>query len=613
MAIFNTGDAGLAASSGSVGTAGRAVYKFPNVVEPIGKGDFITLDTGTGTIQRANDYQLALFAINTTGVSTPPADTAIPWSTSTHAALIHVNADGTQLILEGAKHNQVGAGSPQLIKLSADGLELLKTINLPSASGGQAVLAPLSGNRLGHFAYLTEGSITITVYDANTLALIGAHTRSFTGGSTGPLVSGSEAIETGNGQIVLNWAYGSARFYAVLNADFTVKTHPVSAGPIYSSYTPLQRLKLSNGRVVIAASWMDSGSTFMFGLMHFDQNGNFANQHSSASQATLMQVAHAAQINDRAPRYFLEAGVNRIAFCFTTSQRYFRCIDIETNTLTIDTSIGDGNHELSWCQRGDYAYLIAIHNSGTPANLKSAVFNTVTGVVKQAVGMLIPSMTLSYGLKLEAALMRGNDEWWVLGTESSASVRGNLFWWCFTIKDGGISVKVSRTAIAGSQGVIQDIMMTDNEAAVIHGGNSYESTTFAQVMCTRINLKTGALINSVQLRTHATGNIQLAGMTFNTGENKLLFRASQECYVLFGLGASGASGVLSRLVFKPNASILLGIAESDSANGEVSTVLSGWCAVSGRYSKFQKTIDHSEQSGNKAKTYGSAAYLTGSF
>lgn len=603
--------------SGGSGTAGGAngngggsvAYTFKNVVESISKGDFVTLDVSTGTVQRANDINATLFGQNGPGAATAMVLNA--WGTQFNAK-VYDNPDGTLLFVESVAHTGMPNGTPQLIKVAADGTAILKTITLPSNSGGSPCLVPLSGERLACLHYEGPGQMGVKVYDTHTLDLLVTKSVSFTGGTTNPFSQAGDAIETGNGQIVCHWAYGSVRFYAVLNPDLSVKTNPTSAGSMQSSFAVLQRLRLSNGHVVLATRWYD-GAYDQNSLIHFDQDGVYVNAHSVGSNTTtLLDAAHVDKLRDRTARYVVEVGVNQVAFCYTnTSGRFFRKLDISTNTATFDTSLGDNNHQVTWCVHGSYAYVLSHYNSGSPMVLKAAVFNLSTNTVARALSTLIASVSSSYGLGFSAAFLHGDSAWWVLGVEHNANVGGNLFWWAFTIGDGNISVKVERTSIT-STGLIQDLLVSNDEVLCVYGGNTYGGTNYASVNFCRIGLANGAFIGGYEIRPHQSGPANLFGLSASP-EAKILFRPSMETAVLFGYGAGAANNVLSRVRFKPNSSILLGVARMDSAAGEVPVMLSGWVNVSDRYRTFQKTIDHTAQNGNKAKTYGPAAYLSGSF
>lgn len=608
MGIFN--NTGSGSSSGGVTglAANQAVFTFKGVAETIDKGDFVTLDTLTGTVQRANAINATLFGQNAAGADSPVSLNT--WTTQCNAK-VYDNTDGTLLYVESFQHTSLANGTPQLIKVAADGTEILKATTLPNNSGASPVLVPLASGRIAHLSYGGPATLNVNVYDTNTLALLDTKAIAFTGGTTNPFSQVGDAIETGGGQIVLHWGYSSIRYYAVLNADFTVKTQPTSAGGMQSSFNVIERLKLSSGRVLFVTSWYD-GSSSNTNIVHFDTAGNFSATKDLGSGASLFGANHVEQLKARERRVVAEVAASKVAYItYTTSSSNltFYTLDLTNNTTAFASNVGDANHEITWCAKGDYVYVLAQYNSGAPMVLKQAVFNITTGTVKQALATLI-NVTSSYSLKFDVAFLRGTDELWTLGTDGGVSYRGNIFWWCFTLADGVITVKYSRTSIT-SNGAIQDVLVTNDEAIVVYGGTS-DGSNWTTVFALRIHLLTGALAGNTQLRTHTTGQANLYGLS-QSPEAKILFRPSMETAFLFGYGAGAAPSVLTRMYFKVNASILLGVAANAAAAGSVQTILSGWANVSSRYGKFQKTIDHTASNGNKAKTYGAAAYLTGSF
>lgn len=606
---------GFIASNGTSGAgtgAASAVYTFTSAVETIGEGDVVTLDTSSGTIQRANDYNIDLF-----GSNLPLAAPAVAVSTwnNAGAALIHTNTDGSLLYVEGSNHAGLGIAGVinQLMKVSADGSSVLNTIKLPSTTGNPT-LVPLSGNRIALIQYASASAITVTTFDSNTLEQLSTVTTAFTG-ATSPFNQAGDAVETSGGQIVLYWMNTNVKYYAVLNPDFSVKTQPVNNGSVStSSMTVKQRLRLSTGGVLIGCSY----SATMSDIVSFDASGNYRNTYVFAagsgqfdSSRPLTSANIVDQLATRSVRLVSEVGVDRVAFIMLKNQNaYSFCIlNIATNTLVVEIPLGNANTSPTWCIKGNYAYVLAFLNENG-VSLRYAVVNLLTSTVVTPLTALVVPINTSFSLTLQTGFIDGND-WWVMGMQGTYGTSGPIFWMVFTIDAGKISVRIPLT-LSTAQGPIQDLTVFGGEVLFLAGGVTLNSNDVS-LTYGRIDLKFGAYRAGAVIRTHTANTYpELRGIQYFP-ETKLLFRHGIEKAMAFGYGVGVPTNTLQRCYFKPNTSIVLGVAVEESENSDVSAALSGWVNVSLAYRRFQKTIDHASVNGNKVKNYGAAAYLTGSF
>ena len=597
-------------SSASAGTAaGSAIFTFTTAAEEIGENDFVTLDTGSGTIQRANDVSLDLFGSNVPVAATATAITA--WTPGTSGcALLLTNPDGSLLYVEGAGH--IGSiATPQLIKISADGATVLKLVKLP-VQGNYSTFIPLSGNRLAIVQYLSATSITTTVYDANTLVLLSTTNTAFNV-ACNPFGQTGDGIETANGQIALYWQNQSVRYYAVLNADFTVKTQPVNNGNhTASSLIIRQRLRLSNGGVLFVNTHSTATAAE---IVSFDASGNYRNTHAmgggsgSIDSTQNYGVNHVTQLLIRQAAYVVETGVDRVAFVMLKNAVYSFCIlNIATNTILVDSPLGDTNHKVTWCIKGGFAYVLSMYNS--TLTLKYATFNLTTNTVVKDLTTLIPVVASSLSINISTAFIYEGD-WWQLGFEGAYGTQGPIFWWSFAIDNGAIALKIPRTSTT-VLAPIQDVTIANGEAMFLAGGLSINNVD-VPLTFGRVDLKYGAYRAGAQIRIHTNGYYTPVYGVTTFPESKLLFRHSVEKALVLGPGVGVPMNFLQQCYLKVNTSILLGVATEDTATREVNVVLSGWANVSEKYNRFQKTIDHVSLNGNKVKNYGAAAYLSGSF
>lgn len=593
------------ARSGSA--PGSAVFTFTTTAESIAEGDFVTLDTGTGTVQRANDYSIDQFGSN------PPVAAAAVAVTAWNPAgcfLVLTNTDGSLLYAEGASHNALSATTSQLIKVSADGATVLKQIKLLALSG-MPTLIPLSGNRLAVVQYLSATSITTSIYDTNTLELLSTTPTAFTV-SSAPFTVYGDGIETANGQIVLYWLNSNVKYYAVLNADLSVKVQPTNNGTVViSSLTVIQRMRLSNGGVLLVSRH----STSLAEIVSFDASGNYRNTYSLGAGSGGFDSSQTGgrnnveQFNSRSMRYVCETGVDKVSFIMLKNAVYSFCIlDIATNTLLVDSPLGDTNHVTTWCIKDGYAYVLSMYSS--TMTLKYAVFNLATNTVVKALTTLIATVAGSFTLTIQVGFLSGGD-WWLLGQDAPNGQVGKVFWWTFAIGNGTIAVKIPRT-LTTDNGPIQDVVIANGEALYIAGGVALNATDIP-VVFGRVDLKYGTSRAGAVIRTHTNVVTPMLMGLYNCLESKVLFRPSVEKAMLLGYGVAIAHNLLQQCYLKVNTSIVLGVASSDAIGTEVDVVLSGWTNVSERYNRFQKTIDHASLNGNKVKNYGAAAYLTGSF
>lgn len=587
------------------------VQRFNGVAEAIAANSVVTLDTNLLMVQEANTLNSTLFGQNAAG-----AGTAVDKYTYANAGmcLLTTLPNGDSIYAEQTRPQSGGTSGRNLHLVSADG-DLKLTVAFSGSAGGDCFAVHPDG-RLFLAKYTGPAQAQLLEFSSTTLQVVNTYTLNFTGGSTSPMgnSSGLGGCEfTSNGQLVMTWGIGGSngQYYAVLNADFTIKTNPTSVGSYTSSYAFQQTLRTSTGQVVMLYSYFD-GSQTVYRFNHFDANGNYVrtimpSYHGFNSDYT----CHYRQTIDRKIRSIVEVGTDVIgwlAYNSVTSLVHYQSVPLSTGVLSGAPAVTSTLNPCTLIDKKDgYVYVFS-HRNSPSYDLQYIVFNAATGAVVSA----LQNLKASWGNDnfIPRFVFNVGDDFYVLGCNSNTASTKIL---CYgvTLKAGIVTYK-NEKVILTDNGRIQDaILFGSHEVHFLYGGDNDGNGTFYALKSARYNVATGTFITSVQVRAHESGNTGYGGLN-NYPCTKTMFRQRSETCYLFGPGVN-TTATYSRVPLKPITSIVLGTAYSSASGNSVLLKLAGWVQLASKYSNFYKTIDHTAQNGNKMKCYGAAAYLQGTF